>query len=844
MTTPNFLPSIERRFQEIERRLQNLRGTVGGTSAIIQFTPGGAPILPGGTIVTGDLSSLGIPPPPTGLTLTRGAGNGDIWVDANWTLPTANGSGSIVSWGISVLKSGDTTPYFYNPPASDAPPYRITGLLPNTTYSVTVWGVTQLGAASQNLGPQNVTTGIDTSVPPQITGVSAFSGYKTMTVTWTALGGAPPDDWKGTYFAQASTHADFSSGNISQNVGNATVATFGGLITGTDYWIRVRAVSPSKINGPYSNIIGPITPGLAQGQYQASDGFPPTTTTNAPSVTRGIRQFYLKWNAISNADPVIYEMHISTTPGFTATNATKAGEVTDGTFGSIKTLNNNALLQYDTNYYFIIRPRDKDGISTAGSSPVSGPFKVVQVNTGDIAVGSITADSAIINDITADVITTGTLNGNIVNVTNLNATNIVTGTIGADIAYLGTINAGKITAGTLNSSVILTSNLSASQITTGSLSASRIGSGSISAGVITITNGGLIQSANYGTSTGWRIDSAGNTILNNAIIRGNIIGSTITGGLFQTNTGQNPKVIIDSASPAFINLYALGYEPVPARVYADTNGSENRIFIRSATDNNIYHFAQMYLISDVGVSSAIFEGDKVYIRAPGPAHPSYTEILGQGASQILNVDGEGSTTNGFQQIKGFMMFGDNATGLGGHPSYGIGLRAFADGSQFRIDTYWALHALGGLFVDGGPKNFVINHPVLGDEWQLSHTTIESPRADLIYRGRIQLSSGSAEVDIDDFYGMAPGTFHALCRTDSRQFFLFNEDGNFPVRGSLNEGILSIECDDSNSWVGWLVVGERNDPQLKENAATDSSGRIIVQRQRTSFEINTIKKVNS
>jgi hypothetical protein len=859
MTVPIFPPSIERRFQALEKAVYNSRGTVGDSSAVLQFTPGGQLILPGGTLVLGDLSSIGIPPAPTNLVLNPGAGNGDIWIDANWT-PAGTGSNTPVSWGILVLKQGDTVPFYFNPPANAAPPYRISGLLPNSTYSVTVWGITQLGAASQNLGPQNATTGIDTTVPTAPANVNALAGYKSITMTWDGIGGSPPNDWKGTYQAQAATNSGFTTGVISQNVGAATVATFGSLVTGQNYWVRVRAVSPSLVNGTFSSIVGPVTPGQAQGSFEHSDGLVPTTTTAAPTVTPGIGILYIKWVGISNNDLVTYELHLSTTSGFTASSSTKVGEISEGTIGSIKTLNNNTPLAYATDYYVRIYPKDKDGYTSAGPSPQTGPVRIVQVNTADIAAHSITADSAIINDITASVITTGTLNANIVDVINLNASNITTGTIAANIAYLGTVAANKITAGSLSAGVILTSSLSASQITTGTMSAARISSGTINAGVITLSNGGLIQSANYGATTGWRIDAAGNTFLNNAVVRGNILGATITGGTLQTNTAPNPRLVISSLSPEFVDFYAKGDEQVPARIFVDQNvdGGSYRLWLFGANPVvGTFNAPQVILKSDVGHSDLYLEADNIFIRAPGPQFATSIHLFGNMGDDIVMNDHSinfrffgdgfnymkwqidaGSVANGTQGVDGPMIHGFNAVGLGGRNDYGIGFRVYADGTTFRNDSYNFLYALQG-FAATGSKVFQIDHPVKGPEHYLTFSSVEGPRADLYYRGKVVLdNTGHTEINLDSYFEMVDGTFNALNFADNRQVMLYNETSNAHASYTLTGPVLTISGA-ANETIGWLVITERGDDSMLGMANTDQLGHIVNERAKSSFEKDNI-----
>jgi hypothetical protein len=302
MTTSSLPTTYEARLRALEKAFNDRAGTVGGgvngNVGALQFTPGGSLIIPGGSYVgQGGFRLQGVPSPPTGLILTTGSSPGDIYIDAGWSPPVYSVD-VIDTWNISILQAGNVTPELIQVPADRlTDPYRIHGRLPNTTYTIRVWGTTVLGASSDELGPQDITTGIDDTQPAKVTGLSAFPGYKTITATWNDLGGSPPNEFKGTYEIQAATNSSMTTGTLSQNVGNAKVATLGALVTGTDYWIRVRAISTSEVAGPYSDILGPITPGQAQGSF-TSDGVPPATTTSAPTATSGVGIIWVAWTPL------------------------------------------------------------------------------------------------------------------------------------------------------------------------------------------------------------------------------------------------------------------------------------------------------------------------------------------------------------------------------------------------------------------------------------------------------------------------------------------------------------------------------------------------------------------
>jgi len=130
----------------------------------------------------------------------------------------------------------------------------------------------------------------------------------------------------------------------------------------------------------------------------------------------------------------------------------------------------------------------------------------------------------------------------------------------------------------------------------------------------------------------------------------------------------------------------------------------------------------------------------------------------------------------------------------------------------------------------GSGSFRIDHPLpeLTETHALVHSFIEGPQADLIYRGRVDLVAGHAEVNIDTAADMTGGTFQALCR--DVQCFTTNESDWTAVRGSVTGNILTIEAESNSatSSVSWLVIGERKDKHMYDTEWTDDSGKVIVE----------------
>lgn len=133
---------------------------------------------------------------------------------------------------------------------------------------------------------------------------------------------------------------------------------------------------------------------------------------------------------------------------------------------------------------------------------------------------------------------------------------------------------------------------------------------------------------------------------------------------------------------------------------------------------------------------------------------------------------------------------------------------------------------GTLFAVNGTKSFRIDHPV-DDSKYLYHTSIEGPRADLIYRGKATLQNGTATINLDNEYGLIPGTWTALCRNP--QVWITNNEGWDFCRGKMNNEVLTIESQNQNcsDTIDWMVIAERQDKAMY-NSSSDENGRPLLE----------------
>ena len=141
---------------------------------------------------------------------------------------------------------------------------------------------------------------------------------------------------------------------------------------------------------------------------------------------------------------------------------------------------------------------------------------------------------------------------------------------------------------------------------------------------------------------------------------------------------------------------------------------------------------------------------------------------------------------------------------------------------------------GGLTISGslakGSGSFKIDHPLesMSETHHLVHSFVESPQANNIYRGKIQLKNGVAKVNLDEVSTMTEGTFVALNR--EIHTYTSNETDWDAVKGKVEGNILHIECQNnqSNAIVSWLVIGERQDKHIMDTDWTDENGKVIVE----------------
>lgn len=255
-------------------------------------------------------------------------------------------------------------------------------------------------------------------------------------------------------------------------------------------------------------------------------------------------------------------------------------------------------------------------------------------------------------------------------------------------------------------------------------------------------------------------------------------------------------------------------------------------------------FTTIYASGDVTIGGDILNNANSPFKIMRSVDTGYTQLIGGSAANVANgayIEVAGNTQGTIPaQIR---YFAGNIAG---------GIHRFFSGASaeaMRIDDGQDITAYGDLSIVGalskGSGSFKIPHPVLPGKY-LVHSFVESPGADLIYSGMVELVKGVAIVDINKEAGMYQGTFQSLCRNVRRK--TSNESGFTQVKSSFDESkaILKIEAQDKTCTdeIFWQIIGERKDEHMYKTGWTDDDGKVIVEPDIYVSLVESIEKVES
>lgn len=412
----------------------------------------------------------------------------------------------------------------------DVDPATRTLVIPVPAYilykGISVLAYDQSGNSSAYSTPLVSATNPAPPTPANVTGLTSVAGRDSITYNWTATADLNLVNYEVTF----STSSTFASGNLTYFTGLSTSLTVSGLAPGTTYYARVRAINIAGIISAAWSATDTKTT-LTYATY-SSDGIIPSGSP-AATVTPGIGYLFVSWPAQTNADPVTYEVHISTTNGFTPTagGATMVAK-TSGTNIGLEKDAAGTVLAYGTTYYVKLFARDADGPAAAAGTQGSGA--IAQAGTIDMAVNSITAASGILA--TASVGTANIIDANITTakINDLAVTTAKITDLAVTDAKINTLAVTKLTAGTVGGGFGIT----------------------MAAGSSILLNGGMIKSNTYtGTTQATNPSGAGFYLGNDGIRidQGKVSATAFSGGTF---TGGN--FIVGSGGAVRSSNYNVG----------------------------------------------------------------------------------------------------------------------------------------------------------------------------------------------------------------------------------------------------------------------------------------------
>lgn len=301
---------------------------------------------------------------------------------------------------------------------------------------------------------------------------------------------------------------------------------------------------------------------------------------------------------------------------------------------------------------------------------------------------------------------------------------------------------------------------------------------------------------------------------------------------------------INASSRLFFKMSTQTYT-----ILADSNGLN---FMSDATPGSSSGAVKMTMNSagSVGIGTSTIASDVLlHLKQSASNLNLYLQnTLGSGKTWALNSDTNGSfnihdtaanrlsiNSSGYVRVNGPVSGLDGSSAQFQVNGFSRMLSIYMHNSANTAQAvYLSCTGTDTFFVNGtltaNSKSFLIPHPLtnLKTTHNLRYVSVESPQADLIYRGKIRLIAGKATVNIDQVATMTEGTFEALCR--EVQCFTSNESGWDLTKGTVDGNILTIESQNTESTdeISWLIIGERQDEYMMNTDWTDSNGRVIVE----------------
>lgn len=405
---------------------------------------------------------------PTGLQLTTAS---EIAFDGT------NVVSIVATWSNNAEASPDWSSYdllLENVPAGSVSAYSTSDtqyrweVVPNTLYGVSVRAVDVSGNRTQYSTQERITSTRDETAPSDPTNLVADGTFTQILLTWNH--GGEPDL---SHFLIFRNTVDDST--TATQVGSAIKEFSGSLATHLDtpptndsYFYWIKAVDSSNNISGFSNSDSADSPGI---------GILPGSITETEIADNAISTPKLRANAVVAA---------KIAAGQIGTDHLVAGAVTADkmtvtqlsaivanlgtiTSGRIQNSTNTSYFDLTNNTFALGNQLTYDGVNL---NFANGVINAAALNVSNLAAISSNLGTITAGNISAALITSGTLNANRIGVNTITANKLNIPTLSSISANIGTITAG---------------NISATLITSGTLDVNRINANSIQAGKLNLS---------------------------------------------------------------------------------------------------------------------------------------------------------------------------------------------------------------------------------------------------------------------------------------------------------------------------------------------------------------------